>query len=87
MAESAPEAPSCPERYRRLHRLAAGGQGEVWVARDLSLGRDVVLKVGNGGPGAAARLRQEARIAAQLDHPTSRRCTTLGWTPRAARSW
>ena len=33
------------ERYQKLDRIAIGGMGEVWRARDTLLGRDVALKV------------------------------------------
>jgi serine/threonine protein kinase len=62
--------------------LAAGGMGEVWVARDLLLDRPVAVKVLGGalaGDGRAAeRLRREARAAARLDHPNIARVLDLG---------
>ena len=62
--------------------LAAGGRGEVWVARDLLLDRPVAVKVLGGalaGDGRAAeRLRREARAAARLDHPNIARVLDLG---------
>ena len=33
------------ERYERLDRIATGGMGEVWRARDTVLGREVAVKV------------------------------------------
>ena len=32
-------------RYQKLTRIAVGGMGEVWRARDTMLGREVALKV------------------------------------------
>jgi len=62
--------------------LAAGGMGEVWVARDPLLDRPVAVKVLGGalaGDGRAAeRLRREARAAARLDHPNIARVLDLG---------
>ncbi len=60
-------------RYRLDRRIAVGGMGEVWVGHDLSLGRDVAVKVLReefaGDAGFLARFRTEARNAASLSHP------------------
>jgi serine/threonine-protein kinase len=62
-----------PERYARTRLHARGGIGQVWLARDGDLGRDVALKelrperVNN--PDAWARFLEEARITGQLEHP------------------
>ncbi len=59
-------------RYEVRERLARGGMGTVYVARDRDLERDVALKVlslPGSGPEAAARMLREARIIAQLEHP------------------
>jgi serine/threonine protein kinase len=59
--------------YEILSDLGAGGMGEVYRARDTSLGRDVALKILR--PGGAQdtdrlrRFRQEAQAAAALNHP------------------
>jgi tetratricopeptide (TPR) repeat protein len=42
--------------------------GEVYVARDVELGRDVALKIGIAGD-ADSGLRREAQHASQLNHP------------------
>jgi formylglycine-generating enzyme required for sulfatase activity/serine/threonine protein kinase len=59
--------------YRVLRELGRGGQGEVYLARDERLGRDVALKVlsRRGALDAAAleRFRREAALASKLDHP------------------
>ncbi|MDO8122120.1 protein kinase [Isoptericola sp. b490] len=59
-------------RYRLTSRIAVGGMGEVWVAHDLSLARDVAVKVLReefaGDAGFLERFRAEARNAAQLSH-------------------
>ena len=60
-------------RYRLLSRIAVGGMGEVWVAHDESLARDVAVKVLReefaGDAGFLERFRAEARNSAQLSHP------------------
>src|SRR5919205_886162 len=56
------------DRYRLEGRLATGGMGEVWEARDLELDRTVALKL--LGPEAdPARFQREAHAAAALSHP------------------
>ncbi len=50
--------------------IGVGGMGEVYVARDVELGRQVALKIASGTNDAAhARLRREAQHASQLNHP------------------
>lgn len=60
-------------RYRLDRRIAVGGMGEVWVAHDIALARDVAVKVLReefaGDPGFLERFRTEARNAARLSHP------------------
>lgn len=61
------------ERYRLTRRVAVGGMGEVWVADDTYLGRDVAVKVlreeYTGNEDFLKRLRTEARNSAALSHP------------------
>ena len=60
-------------RYSLKHLHARGGIGQVWLAHDADLDRDVALKelrpdqVNN--PTALARFLDEARITGQLGHP------------------
>ena len=60
-------------RYSRTHLHAKGGIGQVWLAVDGELGREIALKElrpeQEGGPVAWARFVNEARITGQLDHP------------------
>ncbi|MET7459111.1 serine/threonine-protein kinase [Nonomuraea sp. NPDC005501] len=60
-------------RYLLLSRIAMGGMGEVWRARDELLGREVAVKVLrshiHGDPTFRARFRNEARITAALADP------------------
>ena len=62
-------------KYLLRRRLAAGGMGEVWVARNEATGADVALKVLRRGSSDKAeerqleeRFRQEARLSAMLSH-------------------
>ncbi|MGK0483453.1 MAG: serine/threonine protein kinase [Planctomycetota bacterium] len=59
--------------YEIRSRLGAGGMGEVWLARDTRLEREVALKFLHGSVGldeeAEERLLREARAASALDHP------------------
>jgi serine/threonine-protein kinase len=53
-----------------LRRLAVGGMGEIWVARNEGTGATVAVKVLRAAPddALAARFRNEARLAARLSH-------------------
>src|SRR5512140_66928 len=59
--------------FRILEKVADGGMGEVYRARDLQLDRDVALKFlpsdSASDPGRFQRLKIEARALASLQHP------------------
>jgi eukaryotic-like serine/threonine-protein kinase len=59
--------------YRLGSRLGAGGMGEVYLARDTRLNRDVALKVLPDAVAAdadrLARFKREAQLLASLNHP------------------
>jgi serine/threonine protein kinase len=65
--------PDSEGRYERETRIATGGMGEVWRARDTVLGREVALKILKpeyaDDPTFRARFEAEARHAAGLHHP------------------
>lgn len=58
-------------RYELVEPLGRGGMGAVYRVRDTALERDVAMKVLSGAAlgDARARLEQEARILARLEHP------------------
>ncbi|HVM11919.1 MAG TPA: Stk1 family PASTA domain-containing Ser/Thr kinase [Actinomycetota bacterium] len=60
-------------RYQIVARIAAGGMGEVFRARDPVLDRDVALKLLHatlaGDTAFIDRFRREARASAMLNHP------------------
>lgn len=59
--------------YKILRPLGAGGMGEVYLAHDTKLDRDVAVKVLpeslRNDPERLARFRREAKAAASLQHP------------------
>jgi serine/threonine-protein kinase len=59
--------------YRILDKLGEGGMGEVYLARDSRLGRDVAVKVLPDAflsePDRVIRFEREAKMLAALNHP------------------
>ncbi|HEV3435783.1 MAG TPA: serine/threonine-protein kinase [Gemmata sp.] len=59
--------------YQILRRLGVGGMGQVYLARQLSLKREVALKLLrdelNKNPTALMRFQAEAEAVAKLNHP------------------
>ena len=59
--------------YHLLELIGAGGMGEVYRARDVTLARDVAIKVlpaaFTSSPDRLARFEREARMLAALNHP------------------
>ncbi len=64
-----PPLPARIGRFEPLRVLGQGGQGCVYLARDPALDRQVALKTLRRGHRDPARLIQEARHVARLDHP------------------
>jgi serine/threonine-protein kinase len=65
--------PETRERYTLTRLHAQGGIGQVWLARDADLGRDVALKELRPeqakNPVVWSRFMEEAKITGQLEHP------------------
>ncbi len=60
-------------RYEIREKIGAGGMGEVYLAHDAELDRDVAVKIlpldFSGDSDRKSRFRQEARAASALNHP------------------
>lgn len=59
-------------QYRFTRLLGHGGMGEVYLARDLTLDREVAIKIiktASNTSEAYERFRREAKTAARLSHP------------------
>jgi eukaryotic-like serine/threonine-protein kinase len=69
-AENAGDGHPGSGRFRRLHRLGEGGFGDVWLAMDTELDREVAIKVARApDPDTELRIRREARALAAVRHP------------------
>lgn len=71
VGSSASDIPEEFGRYQILKQLGAGGMGQVFLALDTQLDREVALKVPRIGRGntAVERFNREARSMASLRHP------------------
>src|SRR5262249_7339833 len=59
-----------PGRFVLKNFHARGGMGEVWVAEDTDIGREVALKkIRSGRDGQVEKFLHEAQITGQLEHP------------------
>lgn len=67
--QTASPLPSAIGRFKPTRVLGHGGQGVVYLAFDPKLDRDVALKVLNHRAREPAKLLNEARNVAKLDHP------------------
>jgi len=60
-------------QFEITSKLGEGGMGEVWLARDTKLGREVALKIlpeeFARDPERMARFEREAKVLASLNHP------------------
>src|SRR6266536_542366 len=60
-------------QYKVVARIGAGGMGEVYLAKDMRLKRNVALKLLNAevtkNEDWVRRFEQEARAASALNHP------------------
>ncbi|MEJ2109505.1 MAG: protein kinase, partial [Acidobacteriota bacterium] len=69
--------------YEIISPIGAGGMGEVYLAHDPQLGRDIAVKVlpENVSYGAErlARFENEARLASSLNHPNIITIYSMGW--------
>jgi serine/threonine protein kinase/Tol biopolymer transport system component len=75
--------------YEITRPLGAGGMGEVYLARDLTLDRQVAIKIlptdVTSDPQRVARLEREARSASALSHPNVCVIHALGSTSDGRR--
>ena len=59
--------------FKIISKLGEGGMGEVYLAEDQKLGRNVALKILHAeffdNPDRLERFKREARTAAQINHP------------------
>ncbi len=61
------------DRYELIERVAEGGMGEVWRARQIALEREVAIKVLHplhrvSSPDLESRFRREAEIVGKISH-------------------
>jgi serine/threonine-protein kinase len=68
--------------FRLVKKLGAGGMGTIYKAHQISLDREVALKVLSKhlaeNPGFIERFKREARLMARLEHPHILPCYAVG---------
>ena len=73
------------DRFEILERIGEGGTGVVYKARQLTVDREIAIKVlaahASSDPQWIQRFHNEARAAARLDHPNTVRLIDFGETP------
>lgn len=79
-----PEPPKlASDRYRPVRFHAGGGMGEIWLAQDEKIGRQVALKkLKTGRDTENLRFFVEAQITGQLEHPNIVPLHDLGFDDR-----
>ena len=59
--------------YRLIKHLGSGGMGDIYLARQTTVGREVAIKILPrdlmDDPDASTRFRREIHILGQLSHP------------------
>jgi len=79
------DSPELGTRYGLASVLGRGGMGEVRLARDLRIGREVAVKIMRANteePKALARFFREAHVQGLLDHPAVVPIHDLGVDPQ-----
>ncbi|HSD87507.1 MAG TPA: serine/threonine-protein kinase [Kofleriaceae bacterium] len=77
-------APGTPDpRYGLRTLLGKGGMGEVWLAHDGRVDREIAIKLmrGTSDPESVARFLREARVQGRLEHPSVVPVHDLGTEP------
>jgi tetratricopeptide (TPR) repeat protein/predicted Ser/Thr protein kinase len=77
-----PEGSDLGDRYHIIRQLGEGGMGEVYLARDRELDRDVALKVIRfdlaSQPGILERFKREIQLSSNVTHKNILRVYDLG---------
>ena len=77
------------ESFTLLRLIGEGGMGEVWLARENALGREVALKLmlPSGSQTREERFGREARALAALNHPSILPVLRSGTDPATGRHY